>query len=194
MTTLTLNDRELGQFAAIARQMLTRHASQYDVLRSTFPSITDAAVETMIAGIEADPTIGSRKEQIDVAVYFAALYSMTARRISAEIAALNTLESLRTLFMLLPSCGDYINALTLLSRGGLATELTAKSIHGQTNAAKRHAKTNEAKAWVQQVWRVDFDKYESKADFARIHVALVANKFGVKVKPDTIVDNWLTQK
>jgi hypothetical protein len=202
---LTLTERDVEQFAAAARHALALFAGQYALIRPKFPTVTDEAVEAMIACVKADPHGTPKQPGIDQAVYFAALYTMTARALFEEIEVLphhpDTVAVLQSIFMRIPACANSVNAFTLESRGGLMTELhadeakkDARSKVAKDAADKRHAKMNEAKAWVRNAWLNDSHEYESKTDFAKIFAARVQLKFGLKVKLETITDKWLNSK
>jgi hypothetical protein len=201
MNTFTLTERDLEKFAATARHALALFIGQYALLRPKFPTVTDAAVEAMTASVVEDPTIGQRKAPIDSAVYFAALYTMAVRKLEAQIAALascdDAVTALHAVFELIPACANIVNALTLLSRGGLMSELhlqeRAPIIMAQRHANKGHEKSNAAKAWVRSEWAKHKGEYEgNKSAFARIYVRLVPQEFpNVTVTDKTITDSWL---
>jgi hypothetical protein len=204
MKTLTLTPRDLAQFAESGQHALRLFRGQYALIRPKFPTVTDEAVAAMTAAVRADPEGTGKTPGIDVAVYFAALFEMGAHNFDAAAKMLERDADAATLHSIMQqtyACANTINALTLLSEGGLMPQLhmdEAQSVARKTvasNAAsKRHAKTNDAKLWVQAEWLRDSHEYQSKIDFAKIHAPLVAQKYAVSVKPETIVDNWLNLK
>ena len=199
MKNLTLTTADVEKFAATTRHTLALFVGQFALLRPQFPTITEAAVDSMIAAIRADPLGTPKRPDIDNAVYFAACYLMGARKLEAEVDALpshpDTVAVLHSIFGLVPACANSMNALTLVSRGGLMPELhlqeRAPVIVARRNANKGHETRRKAMDWVRDQWRDHSHEYPSKADFARIHVGLVANKFGVGVTDKTIRERWL---
>ena len=88
MKNLTLTEGDLEQFAKTARHALAPFVHRYAVIRPKFPTVTDVAVDAMIASIQADPHGTPKRLGIDNAVYFAAKYTIFARRLEAEITVL----------------------------------------------------------------------------------------------------------
>lgn len=73
------------------------------------------------------------------------------------------------------------------------TKNAARSIQAKENAAKRHAKTNEVRIFVQKAWAAQKDGYKgNKSDFARHYVGIVSNTFiGTTITERQIREVWL---
>jgi hypothetical protein len=184
----------VAQVIEIVRDATARQVGQYQLLRKAFSAITDADIEAMVERIIADPLTHTRREPIDVAAYFLATYCMSARRLKTEADAL-TSETIPLVFQLTLACTDAINALTLLSRGGLVADEQlqeqAPRIAATAGGKKSREKYAEPRKWVQSEWSQHGHGHEGKADFARIYVPLVFQKFDVKVTERTIREDWL---
>jgi hypothetical protein len=201
--SIELSDGDVRKFAETASRMLEQSAGQIAQLRQSFPKITDADIQAMSDRIKADTGLGYRQEPIDVAIYYLALHTIICANAQAAIAELGTTGTPATLhyllLMLLPNCANIVNALTLLTRGGLATQLHVEEMQGvargvvaRAGGNKKHEKMNEAKAWVQQQWKDHGGTYASKAEFARHYVKQVrAEHDGLKVEEKTIRESWL---
>jgi hypothetical protein len=188
----------VAQVVEIVRAATVRQAGQYQLMRQAFSTVTSADIEAMVERITADPqtgTPGTRKEPIDGAAYFFAHYCLTARRLKIETEAL-TDETIPLVFQLALACADYINALTLLSRGGFVAEEQlqeqAPRIAAMAGGKKSRKKFAEPRKWVQSEWAQHQHEYESKADFARIYAPLALQKFNVNVTERTIREDWLS--
>lgn len=84
------------------------------------------------------------------------------------------------------------NAVTLVERGG--TLQTFAQRLGLSGAKGRDRNFSPAREWVRSQWQQEHAAYKGKADFARIYVPLVLQRFGIQVTEDTIRESWLPKK
>jgi hypothetical protein len=204
MKTFTITEHDIGQLADAAASALRRFSAQYSQLRKGFPAVTDADIEKMFERLKADPQLGSRKAPVDTAVFYFTIFMRSVYMLKAVIQGIishdDAGEGIQLMFSLSLACADALNAIELLSHGGLATELhldghaqkMAASIVATRNAEKRHAKTNEVKVWIQNKWNQHRDDYDNnKSKFARVYVKLALQQFGVTVTDKIIRERWL---
>jgi hypothetical protein len=203
VSTITLTGEDIQKFSVTAGRVLDQSAGQIAQLRQSFPDVADADIQAMQQKIMDDPDVGTRLQPIDAAAYFIALHSIVSAGVRAGLDELRTGGTAATLHYLLldqlPVCANIVNALTLLTRGGLATELhldeagrTARSTVARKGADVRHADANEAKSWVQQQWKDHGERFKhNKTEFARHYVPLVKEQYSVEVSEKTIRETWL---
>jgi hypothetical protein len=185
----------VNEVAEIVRAAIVRQVGQYQIMRQAFSAVTSADIESMTERVIADPKIGTRKLPIDVAAYWFAIYCLSARRLKIEADTL-TDETVPLVFRLALQCADSINALTLLSRGGLVAEEQLREqapfIAASAGGKKSREKYDEPREWVRAEWHEHSAAYKNnKSDFARSYIKLVLQKFGVEVTDRTIKEDWL---
>jgi hypothetical protein len=206
MSTITLSDDALREIREHAVAQLEESLRAYrwllDELRKTIPSVTDDAIAAVKEHIQAR-THQDNGHETTRAAWCCAMFQLALDRGKECITRLKVGsadgEVLRNLMWVTSTAFEMLTRLAVTINGGPFAQRMADEMNKQRDVARaknaarsRHEQSNEARKWVQMQWAETGARFNSKAEFARYYVQLVAEQYSVKVTEKIIAESWLS--